>query len=197
MNIKVAKKNFYAVKRADGSGALYTNWPECQKAVRGVKGVLFKGFATKSEAEAYISPTEETISSDDVFAYVDGSFSPKFPYGGWGIVIVQNDIEMYRKHGRTEGDALSRNIDGEVMASMHAISWSLEQKKPLVICHDYTGVRHWALKEWKASSEIAKRYQAFCEGKLADIQFKKVDAHSGDKWNDVADALAKKGCGIE
>ncbi len=193
----MAKKNFYAVKGADGSTALYTNWPECQKAVKGVKGVLYKGFATKAEAEAYITPSEEAISSDDVFAYVDGSFSPKFAHGGWGVVIVQHDTELYRIHGRTEGDALSRNIDGEVMAAMHAITWSHTNKTPLVICHDYTGVRHWALKEWKASSEIAKLYQAFCEGKLTGIQFKKVDAHSGDKWNDVADALAKKGCGIE
>jgi len=189
----VAKKNFYAVKGPGIESKIYTNWPTCQKAVKGVKGVLYKGFETQSEAELFLTPEPAPLATG-IYAYVDGSFTPRFKHGGWGVVIVENDIEIYREYGRTENDALSRNIDGEVLAAMKAIEWANSNDQCIIICHDYTGIRHWALKEWKAQSTIAKQYQEFCQGKLAKIQFKKVAAHSGDKWNDIADALAKQGC---
>lgn len=193
MKNKVAKKNFYAVKGDNITPTIYTSWPACQSAVKGVKGVLFKGFATKPEAETFLNPPVKKVSTD-IYVYVDGSFTPRFKHGGWGMVVVQNETELHRDFGRTAGDALSRNIDGEVLGAMKAIEWAHAHDKSIIICHDYTGIRHWALKEWKAQSEIAKLYQKFCIGKLDAIDFKKVDAHSGDKWNDIADELAKKGC---
>ncbi|MGL1901460.1 MAG: ribonuclease H family protein [Fibrobacterales bacterium] len=189
----MAKKKFYAVKLSNGSTTIYTSWPECEKAVKGVKGVTYKGFVTKEEAKAFLSP-DPVIPETGIFAYVDGSFTPKQKHGGWGIVIVEQGVELHRDFGRTIGDALSRNIDGEVTGAMKAIEWAEDHGQPVTICHDYTGIRHWALKEWKASSEIAKQYQAFCKGRLDGITFKKVAAHSGDHWNDIADELAKKGC---
>lgn len=201
----MAKKKFYAVK---GSLApkIYTSWPACQAAVKGVSGVLFKGFPTREEAEDWIgigdsavghSSGESGAPHDGILIYVDGSFSPNAgPYSGWGYVVVEDGEEVFAEYGRTEEAALSRNIDGEIIGSERAIEWCRENGKEATICHDYEGVGRWALGEWKANSEIAKRYQANVKGKLKGIRFKKVAGHSGDKWNDRADELAKKGIGL-
>jgi ribonuclease HI len=50
----VAKKRFYAVKVGKKPG-IYKSWPECQKAVDGFSGAVFKGFEFKSDAKAYMA----------------------------------------------------------------------------------------------------------------------------------------------
>lgn len=54
-------------------------------------------------------------------------------------------------------------------------------------------------KIWKAEKEGAKAYKKFmldAKGKI-QIHFVKVTAHAGNKYNEKADKLAKKVCGIE
>lgn len=49
-----SKKNFYAVAKGNGGPQIYRTWPECQSKVSGFPGAVFKGFATESEAQAFI-----------------------------------------------------------------------------------------------------------------------------------------------
>ena len=44
------KKKYYIVKKGKKPGVYY-NWPDCQKQVQGFPGAVFKGFATRQEAE--------------------------------------------------------------------------------------------------------------------------------------------------
>lgn len=183
------KQKFYAIKSADG-GKIVTTWDECEKLTHGVKGVLFKSFSTEAEAKAWIegvsAPTPKGLR-----IYVDGSFTPTFDKAGWAFVVVENDVEVARLSGHTAFPAESRNIDGEVMASYQAMKWLEEHDKTAVICHDYEGVARWAKGEWQAKSSIAKQYVAASKPYVHRVTFEKVAAHTGVKWNELVDKLAK------
>ena len=49
---QTVKKKYYIVKKGKQPGVYY-NWPDCQKQVQGFAGAIFKGFASKAEAEAW------------------------------------------------------------------------------------------------------------------------------------------------
>jgi ribonuclease HI len=183
---------YYAAKFKDGTSWLGTSWPECQKRVHGVPGVLFKSFGTQELAQDWISGLKAPPKGG-LRVYVDGSFTPKKKHAGWGWVAVENGKVLASAYGQTPRPAESRNIDGELCAATEAMYWLDEQKRYGVICHDYEGVARWALGQWKANSAVAKSYIA----DIADIKkwadFEKVDAHTGEEWNEMADQLAKKG----
>ena len=191
----MAKKKYYAVKGEDVENQIFDNWPECEAFVKGRKGVKFKGFATMDDANHFLNP-DQAANDDTIYAYVDGSFTPSNPKGGWGLVVVQQDNVLHQAFGETPEPALSRNIDGEILASLQAVNWANTQNKAITICYDYKGIEEWALGRWGAKSEIAKFYITQLQGKLSNISFKKVAAHSGNKWNEEADKLAKMGSGV-
>ena len=107
-------------------------------------------------------------------------------------MVTENDKEIARGSGITAFDAESRNIDGEVMASFQAMRWLDANDKSGVICHDYEGIARWAKGEWQAKSNIAKRYVAAAQPYLHRVSFEKVEAHTGVKWNELVDKLAKE-----
>jgi ribonuclease HI len=183
------KQKFYAIKTPEESKIVMT-WAECEKLTHGVKGVLFKSFASRAEAEAWISGMETPVPTG-LRVFVDGSFSPDFPKSGWAFVVTENDVEIARGSGITAFDAESRNIDGEVMASYQAMRWLDSNDKTGTICHDYEGIARWAKGEWQAKSNIAKRYVAAAKPYLHRVSFEKVAAHTGVKWNELVDQLAK------
>ena len=184
------KQKYYAIKTPNESKIVMT-WAECEKLTHGVKGVLFKSFGSRAEAEAWISGMEAPVP-DGIRVFVDGSFSPDFPKSGWAFVVTENDVEIARGSGITAFDAESRNIDGEVMASFQAIRWLDSNDKTGTICHDYEGIARWAKGEWQAKSNIAKRYVAAAQPYLHRVSFEKVEAHTGVKWNELVDKLAKE-----
>ncbi|MED9947073.1 MAG: RNase H family protein, partial [Peptacetobacter hiranonis] len=65
----------------------------------------------------------------------------------------------------------------------------------LVIYFDYQGIEKWCTGEWKANKKGTIEYRDFynsIKDKL-DVSFVKVAAHTGDKYNEMADQLAKDG----
>lgn len=187
--VAMAKKKFYALKGPEGVKIVNT-WEECEKLTHGVKGVLFKSFGTREEAEVWATGIAAPVP-EGMRVYVDGSFSPGFPKAGWGFVVVDGDTELARGSGITAFDAESRNIDGEVMASFQAMKWLDAHDKNAVICHDYEGIARWAKGEWQAKSSIAQQYVRAIQPYLHRVHFEKVAAHTGVKWNEVVDGLAK------
>lgn len=185
---------FYAV-RVPAPPAIYTDWDSCQKAVHGKAGAQFRGFATRAEAETWAGIPSSAVASPstkELRVYVDGSFKPSSSFAGWGWVAVKDGKEIARASGVTDGPAESRNIDGECLAAVEALRWLSSQGLHGVICHDYEGLARWALRQWKANSNIAKWYQESAIPLLGKNRFEKVTAHSGDPWNDLVDQLAKR-----
>ena len=185
----MAKQKFYAIKAPDG-GKIVLSWEECQQLTHGVKGVLFRAFPSRAEAQNWIDGISAPVPKG-LRIYVDGSFLEGYPKAGWGFIVVENDVEVAHGSGVTVFDAESRNIDGEVMASFQAMKWLEANDKTAVICHDYEGVARWAKGEWKAKSSIAQKYVEACRPLVHRVSFEKVAAHTGVKWNEAVDKLAK------
>ena len=184
------KQKFYAIKRPDG-GQIVDTWDACEKIVRGEKGLKYKSFSSRSEAQAWIDGVEAE-EPRGLRIYVDGSFMPGCDKAGWAFVVVEDGNEIARGSGHTAFAAESRNIDGECMASYQAMRWLDLNDKYATLCHDYEGIARWARGEWKAKSSIAQQYVKAVQPFLFRVKFEKVAAHTGVKWNELVDKLAKE-----
>lgn len=182
------KMKFYAIRSPSGK-KIVTSWAECERLTHGVKGCLFKSFASREDAEIWLSGVSEK-HSEGLRIYVDGSFSPDFDRAGWAFVAVENDREIASESGVTDYPAESRNIDGELTASLRALAWLKRSGREGVVCHDYEGIARWAKGEWKASKPVAIRYREAVR-EFPGAKFEKVPAHSGVKWNEIVDERAK------
>ncbi len=92
-----------------------------------------------------------------------------------------------------------RNVAGEIKGAQAAMQYAIERRIPAItIYHDYEGIARWPLGEWKANKAGTIAYREFYESarKQVDIRFCKVTGHSGDRYNDMADELAKEALGI-
>ena len=91
------------------------------------------------------------------------------------------------------------NVAGEIMGVLTVLRYCRERGIPAVeIHHDYEGLGRWADGSWKANKPGTQRYAAECRdaARTVELRFVKVKGHSGDKYNDMADALARKALGI-
>lgn len=129
--------------------------------------------------------------------YVDGSFMVDKKNYSYGLVVVKQNQVLYEECGiGDDEEAISlRNVSGEVMGAMKAVEYALKQNyEQITICFDYQGVESWALGTWKRNNRITQGYHEFMKNQMKKIKinFKKIKGHSGDKYNDMADSLAKR-----
>ena len=206
----MAKKKIYAVRKGHKTG-LFATWEECQKAVSGYSGAEFRGFTEKEEALAFLNmETTGNVSGDKakevagiveepenmVIAYVDGSFEKSIGRYAFGCVILTPDGQEIRKSGSGSDSAgvAIRNVAGEMLGSMTAVNWAIENKYPAVeIRYDYEGVEKWVTGVWRAKTPLTSKYAAHMQeaGKKVKISFCKIAAHTGNHYNEEADQLAK------
>lgn len=206
----MAKKKIYAVRKGHKTG-LFVTWAECQKAVSGYSGAEFRGFTEKEEALAFLNmETTGNVSGDKekeaagivevpenmVIAYVDGSFEKSIGRYAFGCVILTPDGQEIRKSGSGSDPAgvAIRNVAGEMLGSMTAVNWAIENKYPAVeIRYDYEGVEKWVTGMWRAKTPLTSKYAAHMQeaGKKVKISFCKIAAHTGNHYNEEADQLAK------
>lgn len=195
-------KTYYAVKVGKKPG-IYHSWEECEAQVKGFKGSKYKKFKSLEEAENFINdtgdfkrPDMDHIKEDEMIAYVDGSFCLKTRTYSYGAVILTKEgKETYNGRDDDPELALMRNVSGEIKGAMVAMEKALEKKKKtLYIYYDYSGIEHWAKGDWKTNKEGTKAYKQFYDSikDRLEVVFVKVKAHSGVKYNEEADILAKE-----
>lgn len=205
----MAEQKIYAVRKGRKTGLFYS-WPVCQEQIKGYSGAEYKSFKSMQEANAYLAggtsiaqlPVIETIkpTPDTMLAYVDGSYHIRTQEYSAGVVALWQGQEITFSQ-KADDPALKsmRNVAGEIMGAQIAMQYAMEQQvKTLVIYHDYEGVEKWCTKAWEAKQEGTKQYKAYYEqmAKHVDIRFVKVKAHTGDKYNEQADQLAKAALGL-
>ena len=193
---------YYAVKEGRNIGVFGT-WEECKAQVDGYSGAVYKSFKTMDEAKAFIGiKVKEVIDTDDdeAVAYVDGSFNAATNEFSYGAVIFYDNKEIHLKEKfDNEEMATMRNVAGEIYGSMAAMQYAMDKGiKKIKIYHDYEGIAKWCQGLWKTNKSGTIAYKSFYdEAKTkVKIEFVKVKGHSGDKYNDLADKLAKEALGI-
>ena len=131
----MAKKGkVYAVKRGIKPG-IYYSWEECKKNVIHFSGAVYKGFDSSTEAEAWLAQSGErkeiptTVGEKEVLAYVDGSFKDKVPAYGYGVVLLtKHGKETKKGFGDNTKWMPLRNISGEILGVITAVSWAIKNK---------------------------------------------------------------------
>ena len=194
---------YYAVKEGRVPG-IYLSWDDCKKQVMGYSGAVYKSFSSETEAKAFINPeqsTEPTADTTRAIAYVDGSYlhaERRFSYGA--ILLWQGEQMQFCQAFSDAELAAMRNVAGEIKGAEFIMRYCVEKKIPAVdIYYDYEGIEKWCTGVWQANKSgtqnYAKAYQEL--KKQLDIRFVKVKGHSGVKYNELADKLAKSALGIE
>lgn len=199
----MSKKKFYAVKKGKCVG-IYNTWDECKSQVNGFSGAEYKSFLTMDEAKEYVYGKQEIVIRDEsnlVEAYVDGSYEHCIREYGSGVVILKDGEvqKTYSEKGNEESLVTMRNVAGEIEAAKLAMSYCLDNNiENLVLYFDYEGIEKWCTGVWKTNKTGTIDYKKYYDGikdKL-NVKFVKVKAHSGDKYNEEADKLAKKAIGL-
>ena len=198
-------KKVYAVRKGRTTG-LFMSWDDCKAQVDGFAGAEYKSFADPAEAMAYLGLTDEPKAGTDSFpegvrAYVDGSFDSASGRFSCGVVIIETSedgnsetTELNAAFDDAEA-AQQRNVAGEIMGSKLAIDHCMANGiKSVEIYHDYEGIGAWADRRWKANNPLTQGYRDYVAEarKSIDIKFVKVKAHAGNRYNELADKLAKK-----
>jgi ribonuclease HI len=139
--------------------------------------------------------------TEPVIIYTDGACRGNPGPGGWGAILSYKgkDKELYG------GEADTTNNRMELMAAIQALE-SLTRPCQVLIHTDSNYVLkgitewlpNWKKRGWKTASNQAvknddlwKRLDAATS--QHEISWKWVKGHSGDKGNELADALANKG----
>ena len=139
--------------------------------------------------------------SNLVEAYVDGSYEHCIREYGSGVVILKNGEvqKTYSEKGNEESLVTMRNVAGEIEAAKIAMAYCLDNNiGNLILYFDYEGIEKWCTGVWKTNKIGTinyKKYYDSIKDKL-NVKFVKVKAHSGNKYNEEADKLAKKAIGL-
>lgn len=198
----VKKKKYYAIRKGHETG-IFDNWTQAKKLIAGFSGAEYKSFTSLEEAQEYLNSGTKEIEDNTSIPtfYIDGSYNSKEEIIGWGGILVHNhkiidsffDGETFEDNG-LEGN--SRNIKGEINAVKEAINLAhWHNLKEIAIGYDYNGLKYWATGEWKTNLPLTKEYREFMEQEMKDIKIYwiKIKSHTGHKYNEIADEMAKRG----
>jgi len=175
----MAKKKFYAVAIGKRPG-IYTEWygnPGAEVQVKGFPGAVYKGFATKVEAEDFLKkkaskkpksnqkssyqkkskpivkssskPTKTNLKGHTITIYTDGGCNNNPGPGGYGVVIKNGK----RTKELSGGYRLTTNNRMELKACIVALG-SLKKPSQITIYSDSKYVVDGITKGW------AERWQA-------------------------------------
>lgn len=199
-------EKYYAVKEGVTRG-IFRTWEECRASVSGYSGAVYKSFKTEAEALAYLGIKQEAAVKDVckvqdcVKIYVDGSYNSATGEFSYGMVVLSDDgEEKYNCKFDDKELAAMHNVAGEIKGAEAAMQYAIDHQIPsIAIYHDYEGIAKWCLGQWKTNKEGTKAYKAFYDmaSTKVKIRFVKVAGHSNDKYNDMADALARQALSIE
>lgn len=132
---------------------------------------------------------EESSGIYEVFvdgSYIDGKT-------GYGAVIFLGDKKVREFSGCLE-DTSTRQFGGELYSVIQVLKWCIENNINKVrINYDYLGIEYFATGKWQPKNVLAKEYKDTVIKSGINIVWRKIDSHTGNKKNDLADKLAKIG----
>lgn len=212
ITVYATKGKHYGLKSADGTKEVLTSWDDARKFISSHKNTQYKSFATEEMARAWLRserPVIAELSAGDT-VYTDGSFSDENGAYGWSFSHVSDtDVKQDGrvidfKCGKGSDDLVmeERNVAGEMVAAMRAVQYMIVRRiHTFTLRYDYAGIGKWVTGEFKTSSEGSVKYKDWMNKMIQkyslDITFEQIPGHTGDWYNELADILARKGCGAK
>ena len=199
---------FYAVRVGRVPG-IYTSWDACKAQVKGYPGAVYKSFKTHQEAQSFLDNFQPDVKPKSgnhrlspsplnvVEIWVDGSCihnNGEDMQLGWAYLIRQGEKELHRDSGNDiPSEAWQhRNVAGEIQAVLKALDWCQDHGiTSATIYFDYQGLEEWVNGAWKAKTSYTQAYVESVKSHGMDLQWEKVLAHSGEKYNEIVDKLAR------
>lgn len=126
--------------------------------------------------------------------YADGSYLGGIT--GYGAVILKGGKVIAELSGSVPASEVggTHQVAGELAAVKQSLKWCQEHSIDEVsIYYDYLGIEKWATGRYKANQPLTREYAQFVRDCGIRIHWHKVAAHTGNRWNERADVLAKKG----
>ena len=124
-----------------------------------------------------------------IILHCDGSCIGNPGRGGWAVCLIENenDIEFYL----SGNEKMTTNNRMELTAIIEAIS-SIKEGSECKIYTDSQLCINCATGKWKrkANLDLWKKYDLTSSNKK--ISFIHVKGHSGDKYNEIVDKLARQ-----
>lgn len=155
--------------------------------------------SVKAKAKKELRGKEAAIRQDEceIFAYIDGSFEKRLNRVGYGGIIIHDGKEIPFSKG-TEDEEFTAywNISGELLAAVEVMKYALKHGvKSCALYYDCQGIEMWGTGKWKTNNKLTRSYANFAKKVQEEvkIEFHKVAAHTGVKYNEMADRLAKNG----
>ena len=160
-------------------------------------------FTNEQKANEYIAQNETNNDTDTLTAnkkandndmlqiYVDGSYNGEFC--SYACVVLDKNGPQFLS-GCVKDEEHLCNVAGELTAAKTAIQYCLDNKiKRVSIYYDFSGIEEYCLNGKNMKKNFVNKYCDFVNKakEKTDINFVKVKAHSKDKFNDMADMLAK------
>lgn len=164
----MAKPKFYAVAAGRTTG-IFTDWPTAERQVKGFTGARYKGFPSRSEAEAWLKnpapasvkaqnatkpdtkpgqvPAVENHPADALLIYTDGGAINNPGPGGYGIVICDGSS----RRELCGGFRKTTNNRMEMTACIEALREVAGSGRPIVLYSDSSYLVNGVSKGWAKS----------------------------------------------
>lgn len=209
-------KKVYAIKEGFNfatnekvENLIVNTWAECQKYIKGVKGAKYKSFEDINEAKKFLydgdgmlKKGKDSYPMDCLHIYVDGSYNITTEKYAYALVAVKDNVVEYIENGKSQDNSNKsiRQIAGELEATVRGVEYALrENEKKVVIFHDYAGIAHHATGFWERKEQSSVDYYNKMRSlmdKGIEVIFVKVDSHTGDLYNEIADEKCKEALSI-
>lgn len=140
----------------------------------------------------HATPTIDTMYPLAHHIYVDGS--ARNGVVGFGVVILKDNRRIVQWNGKLTANQVgnANNVAGELHAVIEALQWCRQNGiSEVAIFYDMEGIEKWATGEWKTNTPVTKNYANTVRKSGITIHWQKVQSHTGDRWNEEADRLAR------
>ena len=193
----------YAVKEGRNPG-IYFSWEKAKEQIYKYPGAVFKSFEDMDAAQEYIKGSDPEAPKDFQglpVAYIDGSYSKAgglYSYGGF--IRTGEDFHTIQGTGSRPEYLTERNIAGELLGALQ-VSFTAQKMglSEIVLYYDYAGIEQFTKGSWRVKTALTRYYQQTADmmDSFVKIHYVKVEGHTGDPGNELADILAKEAAGVK
>lgn len=202
--LKIMVTKYYAVVSGKTPG-IYTDWKTAESMVKGYPGAVFKSFTSENDAKKFMTKSTIIPKSNvsprvipllnKTIIYTDGSYKKEEPCG-FGLVAITSNNDIFKAYGKVPMNPTNN------VAELYAIYVGLSMVRGNVVLYSdsqyaistfTTYIHDWKENGWKgvANRSLIEAIYKLTENR--EVQFEKVPAHSGIKYNEEADELANQG----